>query len=121
MKALIDQLEYRHELSREEWIMLLQARSPELEQELFSRARAVRRRYYGDRVFIRGLIEFTNHCKNDCYYCGLRRSISICSGTGFPLRKSLPAAGRVTTWDTGPLCCRAGKIRPGPRIELRTW
>lgn len=74
MKALIDQLEHRHELSREEWITLLQARSPELEQELFSRARAVRRRYYGDRVFIRGLIEFTNHCKNDCYYCGLRRS-----------------------------------------------
>ena len=74
MKALIDQLEHRHELSREEWIMLFQARSPELEQELFSRARAVRRRYYGDRVFIRGLIEFTNHCKNDCYYCGIRRS-----------------------------------------------
>lgn len=41
--------------------------------ELFSRADRVRRRYYGDEVYIRGLIEFTNYCKNNCYYCGIRR------------------------------------------------
>ena len=37
-------------------------------------ADAVRRKYYGDKVFVRGLIEFTNYCKNDCYYCGIRKS-----------------------------------------------
>lgn len=37
-------------------------------------ADTVRRRIYGDRVFIRGLIEFTSYCKNDCYYCGIRCS-----------------------------------------------
>ena len=35
---------------------------------------AVRRRVFGNRVFLRGLIELTNYCKNDCYYCGIRRS-----------------------------------------------
>lgn len=41
---------------------------------LASRAREVRAQVYGDRVWIRGLIEFTNWCKNDCLYCGLRCS-----------------------------------------------
>ena len=33
----------------------------------------VRKQYYGTKVFTRGLIEFTNYCKNNCYYCGIRR------------------------------------------------
>lgn len=41
-------------------------------QELFARADRARRRYYGRDVYIRGLIEFTNYCKNNCYYCGIR-------------------------------------------------
>lgn len=40
---------------------------------LFRTADEVRRRYYGDEVYLRGLIEFTNYCKNNCYYCGIRR------------------------------------------------
>lgn len=43
-------------------------------RELFRRADAVRRKYYGKDVYIRGLIEFTNCCKKDCYYCGIRAS-----------------------------------------------
>ncbi|GHS99616.1 [FeFe] hydrogenase H-cluster radical SAM maturase HydE [Planctomycetales bacterium] len=39
---------------------------------LAAAADAVRQTHYGKRVFFRGLIEFTNYCKNDCYYCGLR-------------------------------------------------
>lgn len=44
------------------------------DETLFAEADRVRREHYGDEVYIRGLIEFTNHCKNDCYYCGIRRS-----------------------------------------------
>lgn len=41
---------------------------------LYTQAREVADEVYGKRVFKRGLIEFTNYCKNDCYYCGIRRS-----------------------------------------------
>lgn len=41
--------------------------------ELFELADTVRREHYGTSVFIRGLIEFTNYCRNNCYYCGIRR------------------------------------------------
>lgn len=41
--------------------------------KLLGAARAERDGNYGKRIFVRGLIEFTNYCKNDCYYCGIRR------------------------------------------------
>ena len=74
MKALIDKLEHERTLSRSEWVALLNGRSKPLARYLFDRATVLRRRYYGDDVYIRGLIEFTNCCKNDCLYCGIRRS-----------------------------------------------
>ena len=43
-------------------------------QDLKQRARNTGDRIYGKNVYIRGLIEFTNYCKNDCLYCGIRRS-----------------------------------------------
>ncbi|MBU3841148.1 MAG: [FeFe] hydrogenase H-cluster radical SAM maturase HydE [Candidatus Ruminococcus intestinipullorum] len=76
MKHLIDQLEADHKLSKDEWIQLIQNRTPELSQYLFEKAQKVRIQHYGHDVYIRGLIEFTNYCKNDCYYCGIRRSNS---------------------------------------------
>lgn len=39
---------------------------------LSSAADSIRRKIYGDAVYIRGLIEFTNYCKNNCFYCGIR-------------------------------------------------
>lgn len=60
-------------LSDEAWRALLEARRDPLLREMAAeRARAVAERHYGRRVFLRGLIEFTNICKNDCYYCGIR-------------------------------------------------
>ena len=43
-------------------------------KELFAKAHAEAQRVYGNKIFMRGLIELTNHCKNDCLYCGIRRS-----------------------------------------------
>lgn len=74
VKALIDKLERDRTLSRDEYLELLESRSPEGDQYLFERSRAVRHAVYGHDVYMRGLIEFTNYCKNDCYYCGIRRS-----------------------------------------------
>lgn len=74
MKQLIEKLKTSHELSKEEWIHLIENRTPELAEYLFEQARQVRAKHYGKDVFIRGLIEFTNYCKNDCFYCGIRKS-----------------------------------------------
>ena len=48
-------------------------KASEFDDLLFSKADCIRRQIYGDKVYIRGLIEFTNFCKNNCYYCGIRK------------------------------------------------
>lgn len=71
---LINRLEQNRSLTADEWTELICLRTPALSEYLFERAREARIRYYGHDIFIRGLIEFTNYCKNDCLYCGIRRS-----------------------------------------------
>lgn len=73
-KRLIDKLEKYNQLNKDEYVSLIENRSPEITEYLFEKARNIRELHYGKKVFIRGLIEFTNYCKNDCYYCGIRRS-----------------------------------------------
>jgi biotin synthase len=51
---------------------LISTEDREQEEALFAAARKVRAASYGQDVYFRGLIEFTNHCKNNCYYCGIR-------------------------------------------------
>ena len=74
MKTLIDRLEKNSVLSKEDYISIIKGCDSEEAQYLFKKARNVREKYYGHDIYIRGLIEFTNCCKNDCLYCGIRHS-----------------------------------------------
>lgn len=74
MIPLIQKLEAEGGLSHQEFVQLLKGRDEGYADILAQRAREVRRGCYGDQVFIRGLIEFSSWCKNDCLYCGLRCS-----------------------------------------------
>ena len=74
MKHLIDKLRREQDLSAEEFRMLLTERSKETDLYAREQADQVRQQVYGNEIYVRGLIEFTNYCKNDCYYCGIRRS-----------------------------------------------
>ncbi len=69
MKKLIDKLYTENNLTDSELLTLLN--SPN-DPYLFKKADEMRRKFYGNTVFIRGLIEISNHCKNNCYYCGIR-------------------------------------------------
>ena len=63
-----------HDLPDDALYTLITERNEETALFLRNEARALCERIYGRFVYIRGLIEFTNYCKNDCYYCGIRRS-----------------------------------------------
>lgn len=69
MKNIIDTLYEQQNIDDKSLIALIDCADSEY---LFSRADCRRREYYGDKVYIRGLIEFSNYCKNNCYYCGIR-------------------------------------------------
>ena len=75
---LIDELTDTHGLSREGYERLITHQDAEAATLLAERARAAREPIYGTDVFVRGLIEFSSYCKNDCLYCGLRASNASC-------------------------------------------
>ena len=60
-------------LSRDELIILIQENIKQMDPKLQEAAQMIRERYYEKKVFFRGLIEISNYCKNNCYYCGIRR------------------------------------------------
>lgn len=71
MQNITEKLLKTKNLTDEEFLWLLNTNEEDL--LLTETADMVRRENYGDKVYIRGLIEFTNYCKNNCYYCGIRR------------------------------------------------
>ena len=78
MSAVLDRLAAGDRLTAAEYIDLVEAFSPDMTEKARMLADAVRRRHYGNQVFIRGLIEVGNLCRNDCLYCGIRRSNTHC-------------------------------------------
>ncbi len=78
IEELIERLARDHSLSLEEYAFLIRERSESSALRLAALADEKRREVYGTDVYIRGLIEISNYCKNDCLYCGIRRSNKEC-------------------------------------------
>lgn len=75
-KKWIDEIRQKRDISIKTLDFLLSTENEDVITCLKDNAREVADKIYGKQVFIRGLIEFTNYCKNDCKYCGIRRSNS---------------------------------------------
>jgi len=74
MIILIDNLQQTQMLDKTELNYLLNNFTPEISEYLFEKAREVSQKHFSNKIYTRGLIEFTNYCKNDCFYCGIRLS-----------------------------------------------
>lgn len=74
IREIVDKVKRRQDITLEEFRMIMETASKEDMDYLTSTAREVADSIYGKNVYVRGLIEFTNYCRNDCYYCGIRRS-----------------------------------------------
>lgn len=73
MREILEKLYLKNNLTREELLYLLNNLKEKDRDELYKLAYNTTLRTYGNRIFVRGLLEFTNYCKNNCKYCGLRR------------------------------------------------
>ncbi len=121
-KELIDKLEREQRLSFNEYLILIKNRD-KIREYAVQRAAAVRDKHYGKKVYIRGLIELSSYCKNDCYYCGIRHSnkncqryrlsaddILICADNGYKLGfRTFVLQGGEDAYYTDELLC--GVIR----------
>ena len=73
-KELIEKLKKDHSLSFEEWEQLLSTYTKEDYTYAINLAREIAVDVFGKKIYFRGIIEFSNFCKCDCYYCGIRKS-----------------------------------------------
>ena len=74
LMQLVSKLEEKHSLTLDEYEKLIAERNEQTAVILRQKAVTLRKKIYGNDVYVRGLIEFTNYCKNDCFYCGIRAS-----------------------------------------------
>ena len=116
---LIETLEREHSLSLEAYQVLIEARSPALAEALREKAVRVREQIYGKTVFVRGLIEISSFCKNNCYYCGIRggnpkaeryrltpEEILLCCREGWELGfRTFVLQGGEDPWFTDEVLC----------------
>ncbi|MDD3220990.1 MAG: [FeFe] hydrogenase H-cluster radical SAM maturase HydE [Clostridia bacterium] len=130
LKNLISQLKFNHTLSQDEFVTLLDGLSKDKDASEFLKdeARRTAQRHFGQDIYIRGLIEFTNYCRNDCYYCGIRRSndkasryhltkedILECCRTGYQLgfRTFVLQGGEDLSYSDEDMCEIISSIRQG--------
>lgn len=73
MVNMIDELFRTNQLNKKQLVQLIEENKYKTDSRLLQLALETRERHYGKKVFFRGLIEISNYCKNDCYYCGIRR------------------------------------------------
>lgn len=76
-RGLIDKLEQEKTLSFSEWVILLSSYSKADRLYAAGKAGMIAQKHYGKKVFIRGIVEFSNICCNDCFYCGIRKSNAL--------------------------------------------
>ena len=104
------------QLTREEYPELLHLyQDPDSVRLLREEAVRIQKKYFGNKIYTRGLIEFTNYCRNDCYYCGIRRSNKNVSRYRLTKEEIL---NRIK--EGGHLCCREEKIHGLMMIEWWT-
>lgn len=123
---LADKLLKTHSLEESEYKYLIDNRSPALTEYLREKAVSAKRAVYSNSVYIRGLIEISNICKNDCLYCGIRRSnknceryrltaaqILQCCDEGYSLgfRSFVLQGGEDAYFTDGILCGIIGEIK----------
>lgn len=136
MIELIRRLARDHRLTVTEYELLLQNRTPVLAKELARLADRARREHYGMRVGIRGAVEISSICKNDCLYCPQRRSNPGCDryrlrtrevlecieeGAGLELQSFLLRGGEDPFYNDDILESLIGKLKgkfPGCAVTL---
>ena len=111
MKSLIDKLEKDSILTKDEFTSLIQNHSDDDELYAAKKARKIADDIYGKEIYIRGLIEFTNYCRNDCYYCGIQRSNKYAERYRLSKEQILCAANKAMSLATARSCFKAAKTR----------
>ena len=92
----LDTILNKEELNKSEMVFLLSLQKNEDIEKLYLRADEIRKEYCGDEVHLRGIIEFSNYCDQNCLYCGLQKSNKNLQRYRMTKDEIIATAGRIT-------------------------
>ena len=126
VRELIDKLNCEKKLSHDEWVKLIKEYVESDRAYAAELARGISQEMFGKDIYIRGIVEFSNICKNDCLYCGIRRSngnvsryrltaeeiLQCCDeGYGYGFRTFVLQSGEDAFYDREMLCGIVSEIK----------
>lgn len=126
IRRYIDTLDAEKHLSHAQWVTLWRDYSEHDRLYAAELARSIAQKNYGRNVFVRGIVEFSNFCGNDCFYCGIRRSnsnvqrynlsddvIKNCCRNGYEnnIRTFVLQSGEAVTIELERLCCLIRELK----------
>ncbi len=98
-------------LTKQEIVDLLTDKDETVVKNLFDRADRIRREFVGDAIHLRGLIEFSNYCRRDCLYCGLRKSNKEVVRYRMTIEEIFAAAVKAGNLDFRTIVLQSGEDR----------
>jgi len=117
--TVINQIFHEEGLNLSDLVVLLQMQG-EQKQELFAHATKIKKEYRGNKVFFRGLIELSNHCSKDCFYCGIRHSNQLVKRYFLNNKQVLEAARFAYENRYGSVVIQAGELNTKTYIRKIT-
>ena len=109
VRELIDKLNCEKKLSHDEWVKLIKEYDESDRAYAAELARGISQEMFGKDIYIRGIVEFSNICKNDCLYCGIRRSNGNVSRYRLTSEEILQCCDEGYGMASVPLCFKAGR------------
>jgi len=106
---LWDKIEDENTLTKEDIMTLLALSDPKVRENLFNRADLIRKKYVGDEVHLRGLIEFSNICRKSCNYCGIRSGNSVITRYRMPVEEIILAADMAAGFGYKTIVLQSGE------------
>ena len=116
IKEIIDRISSTHMAEKKDIIAIIENNSND--EYLFESADNIRKQIYGKDVYIRGLIELSNYCKNNCYYCGIQGSNPNANRYRLSKEEILLPVRMVTSLDIEALFFKAVRILI---IQMKLW
>lgn len=109
-EASPDKILAKDRLTKKDLAHLLSLNDKQGMQQLFDKAYAIKKKYVGTTVYFRGLIELSNICEKNCYYCGIRKENRKVERYMMSEEEILQAANEAWQWGYGSVVLQAGEI-----------
>ncbi len=118
MQKVFEKIDNGIDLNKQDLVTLLSVEGEENLQKLFDKAYQIKKRFIGTKAYFRGIVEFSNYCTKDCYYCGIRKSNEEAERFIIPEEEIIKSAVWAYESDYGSAVLQSGERSDDDFIDM---